>query len=105
MRGLSRVMLVTFDGRYDEASVQTRAAIDDALQEKLDAVAAEGLVDLVAPTVLGVRGWSPEVDGYLTRAIQLAEKRGALRTAARARLQRACDEATAGSCQRSARRG
>ena len=88
--------LVTSEGRYDEASVQTRAVIDDALAEKLDTVAAEGLIDLVAPSVLGARGWSPEVDGYLTRAVQLAEKRGALRTAARARLQRAALMAQSG---------
>ena len=41
--------LVTIEGRYQEASAQTQAAIDDALRESLEAVAAEGLIDLVAP--------------------------------------------------------
>ncbi|MBA2260458.1 MAG: protein kinase, partial [Acidobacteria bacterium] len=83
--GLSR--LVTVEGRYEAAAESIRVAIDDALRASLETVAAEGLVDLFGPMVLGPR--AADVDGYLLRAIQLAEKRGALRTAARAKLQRA----------------
>jgi tetratricopeptide (TPR) repeat protein len=81
--------VTTSEGNYKEAELMARSAIDDALKESLDIVAAEGLIDLAAPVLLGQQARRPEVDGYLLRAIELADKRQARRIAGRAALQRA----------------
>jgi len=79
----------TSEGKFEESEKLARAALDDALQQSLDTVAAEGLIDLAQ--VLVQRGRRAEADGYLFRASQLAQKRRALRTVARAELQRAAN--------------
>ncbi|MDQ3070908.1 MAG: protein kinase [Acidobacteriota bacterium] len=75
------------EGKWDQAEHMAAAAVDSALREHLEAVAADGLVDLA--NVLILLRKTAEADGHLVRAIQLAERRGAPRIVARATLQRA----------------
>jgi Tfp pilus assembly protein PilF len=82
---LSGVM--AWEGKWDEAERTAAAAVESAMHEHLESVAADGLVDLA--NVLILRNKTGEADAQLRRAIQLADDRGATRIAARARLQRA----------------
>ncbi len=75
------------DGRWDDAEKMASAAVDSALREHLDAVAADGLVELA--NVLALRRRNAEADAHLVRAIDIANTRGAPRIVARASIQRA----------------
>jgi tetratricopeptide (TPR) repeat protein len=75
------------EGRFEEAERMTSAAIQEAVAAGLHTTAADGLVDLAA-TLLYLDK-SAEAAAHLERALQLAEHRGAGRTAMRARLQMA----------------
>jgi tetratricopeptide (TPR) repeat protein/predicted Ser/Thr protein kinase len=75
------------EGLWEDADKIAKAAVAAALREHLEAVAAEGLVDLA--TVAMLRGRRSEAEAHLAYAVQLAEKHGAARVAARATLQRA----------------
>ncbi|MEN3337716.1 MAG: hypothetical protein V7647_1392 [Acidobacteriota bacterium] len=79
--------VTAFEGRWDDAERMASAAVDAALREHLDTVAADGLVDLA--NVLALRRRHDEADAYLVRAIEVANRRGAPRIVARATLQRA----------------
>ena len=61
------------------------AAVEEALANGLDTVAAGGLVDLAA--TLSDAGRPGEAEQQAKRALALAEQRGALATAARAKIQ------------------
>jgi tetratricopeptide (TPR) repeat protein len=75
------------EGRWKEAEKMSAAAVESALREDLETVAADGFVD--AGTILiHQRKWE-EADALLLRAIQLAQQRGAQRIVERANLQRA----------------
>jgi tetratricopeptide (TPR) repeat protein len=82
------------EGHWTDAQTMAQSAVDGALRGELEAVAAEGLVDLA--NVLLLRGRVEEADLHLGRAIQLAEQRGVRRIAERARLQRAYIRITTG---------
>lgn len=82
------------EGRWAEAEKMATAAVDAALGEHLETVAAEGLIDLAVVHV--ERGRTAEAETHLGRAIQLAEERQAYRIVARAKLQRAAILATGG---------
>ena len=73
------------DGRFTESERVASAAVQQALDAGLDTVAADGLLDLTA--TLMEAGRLPEAAAQGERALQLAERRGARRTAARARVQ------------------
>jgi tetratricopeptide (TPR) repeat protein len=76
---------VTFtEGRFADAARAATSAVQDALTQGLETVAADGLIDLASVMQSGAL---PEAEAHLQRAIQLAELRGARRTAARARVQ------------------
>jgi tetratricopeptide (TPR) repeat protein/predicted Ser/Thr protein kinase len=75
------------EGKWQEAAEMAAAAVDLALREHLETVAADGLVDLA--TVLFLQRKMSEADAQLVRAIELGEKRRAQRVVARATLQRA----------------
>ncbi len=72
------------EGRLADSARTASAAVEQALAQGLDSVAAAGLVDLAAS--LQAVG-SSEAARHAEQALQLAERRGAPRTAARARLQ------------------
>jgi tetratricopeptide (TPR) repeat protein len=72
------------EGRLAESSQLASAAVETALSMGLDSVAAAGLVDLAATLQ---SSHVPEAAAQAERALELAERRGARRTAARARLQ------------------
>ena len=73
------------EGKWDDAERMASAAVESAMRENLESVAADGLVDLA--TVLSSRGRNAEANLHVQRAIELAENRGATRIAARARLE------------------
>ena len=73
------------EGRFAESERIASEAVQQALDAGLDTVAATGLVDLEATLMASDR--LPEAAAQGERALQLAERRGARRTAARARLQ------------------
>ncbi|MEO5897514.1 MAG: protein kinase [Vicinamibacterales bacterium] len=73
------------EGRFAEAERLASAAVQDALTRGLETVAADGLIDLAVTLNAGKR--SSEAETQVKRAIQLAENRGAKRTAARAQMQ------------------
>jgi tetratricopeptide (TPR) repeat protein len=72
------------EGKFAEAEKIASAAVQKALEHGLETVAADGLVNLAAL----IQSERPEEAArQVQRAIQLAERRGARRTAARARVQ------------------
>jgi tetratricopeptide (TPR) repeat protein len=73
------------EGRFADSERMAAAAVQQALNAGLDTVAADGLIDLTA--TLMEAGRIPEAVAQGERALQLAERRGARRTAARARIQ------------------
>jgi tetratricopeptide (TPR) repeat protein len=81
--GLSGVTAA--EGRFAESERIATAAVEQALDAGLDTVAADGLLDLTATLMESKR--LPEAAAQGERALQLAERRGAKRTAARARIQ------------------
>jgi tetratricopeptide (TPR) repeat protein len=81
--GLSGVTAA--EGRFGESERIASAAVQEALDKSLDTVAADGLLDLTATLMESDR--LPEAAAQGERALQLAERRGAKRTAARARIQ------------------
>ena len=80
---LSRV--TASQGQFGEAETLASAGVKEALESRLDTVAAEGLVDLAF--TLQQQGRTSEAEEQVRRAIQLADNRGARRITARARLQ------------------
>jgi tetratricopeptide (TPR) repeat protein len=84
---LSLSSVTASEGRFGDAERMASAAVQDALTQGLDTIAAEGLTDLAA--TLADSGRFQEAEAEIKRAIQLAERRGARRTAARARIQQA----------------
>jgi tetratricopeptide (TPR) repeat protein len=88
IRARLRLSSVTaWQGEFGAAERLASAAVDAALHHGLDSVAADGLIEL-GTTLTLMRNYV-HADAQLLRAIQLAEKRGAHRLLARARLQRA----------------
>ena len=73
------------EGRFAESERLAASAVEQALNAGLDTVAADGLIDLTATLMEADR--IPEAVAQGERALQLAERRGARRTAARARVQ------------------
>jgi tetratricopeptide (TPR) repeat protein len=73
------------EGRLTDSERIASAAVQQALDAGLDTVAADGLLDLTATLMEADR--LPEAAAQGERALQLAERRGARRTAARARVQ------------------
>jgi Tfp pilus assembly protein PilF len=82
--------VTAWEGKWDEAERMATGAVESALHDHLESVAADGLVDL--STVLIFQRKTAEAGVQIDRAIQLAENRGATRIAARARLQQAALE-------------
>jgi tetratricopeptide (TPR) repeat protein len=80
---LSRVMVS--EAQFKESEETAAAAVNDAIQNGFDTVAADGLTELAS--ALQFQGKVAAAEAHLRHAIQLAEQRGARRTAARARLQ------------------
>ena len=78
--------LIASEGKFADAERLAEAAVQSAIDHDLDIVAAEGLIDLGA---LMQSDRPKEAGAFLDRARQLADHRGAARTAARARLQQA----------------
>ncbi len=88
LRARLRLSVVTLlEGRLPEALSAAESAIGEALAHDLDTVAAEGLVELAYTLMLLPR--PGDAEAQVLRAIQLAEKVGAQRVLARARLQHA----------------
>jgi tetratricopeptide (TPR) repeat protein/predicted Ser/Thr protein kinase len=83
---LSLSSVTASEGNYAESERMASAAVQEALANGLDAVAAGGLVDLAA-TLMNDSGRPAEAERHAQRAIALAEQRGARATAARARVQ------------------
>lgn len=75
------------EGKFGDAEKMASAAVDSALREGLETVAADGLVDL--GNTLFLQKKRTEADAHFQRAIQLAKKRNAQRIMARASLQSA----------------
>jgi tetratricopeptide (TPR) repeat protein/tRNA A-37 threonylcarbamoyl transferase component Bud32 len=73
------------DGRFAESEKIAAAAIQQAMRNNLETVAADGLVDVAA--TLMQAGRLDDAAARVTEAIRLADRRGARRTAARARVQ------------------
>jgi tetratricopeptide (TPR) repeat protein len=78
--------LTASEGDFAQAQRVAEGAVQTATDHDLDIVAAEGLIDLGALTQANR---PKEASAFLERALQLAERRGAARTAARARTQQA----------------
>ena len=74
-------------GQFAEAEQIASTGVEQALSAGLETAAAEGLIDLAA--TLAQRGNHAAAETHVERALKLAEGRGAARTAARARTQRA----------------
>ena len=72
------------EGHLEEAQRAASAAVQDALSQRLDTIAAEGLLDLAS---VMQSNHLPEADAQAQRAVQLAEHVSANRTAARGRVQ------------------
>jgi len=75
------------EGRFSDAERSASDAVQDALTQRLDTLAADGLIDLAA--TLSVMHRFDEAAVQCERAVDLAQRRGSSRTAARARVQRA----------------
>jgi tetratricopeptide (TPR) repeat protein/tRNA A-37 threonylcarbamoyl transferase component Bud32 len=82
------------DGAFDKAEELASEAVKRALDEGLDTAAADGLTDLAA--TLAFMGRFQEAIALAERALQLADRRAAPRTRARARLQLASVHEAAG---------
>ena len=80
---MSRVAAI--QGQFGEAERGASAAVQEALEARLDTVAAEGLVDLAF--TLQQLDRAADAESLVRRALQLADDRGARRIAARGRLQ------------------
>jgi tetratricopeptide (TPR) repeat protein len=79
--------LTAAEGRFEHSLTMAGGAIDAALTIGLETVAADGLIEL-AITLMRLK-LPDEADAQLVRAMQLAERAGAQRVLARAKLQRA----------------
>jgi tetratricopeptide (TPR) repeat protein len=73
------------EGNFSEAEKLTSAGVQEALNAGLDTVAADGLVDLAATLMQATR--LREADTQVQLALQMAQRRGARLTTARAKLQ------------------
>ena len=82
---LSLSSVTASEGGFGESERIASAAVQEALTNGLDTIAADGLVDL-AVTLVQLDRLS-EAEAQLQRAIHLGEQRGARRTTARARVQ------------------
>lgn len=82
------------EGSYGKAADIAAAAVGTAEDEDLDAVAADGLVDLASALLQARLGEAPDpkvfesIDAHLQRAIRIADRRNAQRIKARANIQR-----------------
>ena len=81
--GLSSV--TASEGRFADSERIATAAVRHAMTNGLETVAADGLVDVAATLMQAGRG--ADATARVREAIQLADRRGARRTGARARLQ------------------
>jgi tetratricopeptide (TPR) repeat protein/tRNA A-37 threonylcarbamoyl transferase component Bud32 len=72
-------------GRYSDAKTLAVEAVADAEREGLEATAAGGLIDLAATLLLA--GQKPGAEESVRRALEIAEKRGAPYTVARAKVE------------------
>src|SRR6185503_11157517 len=73
------------EGRFTESEQLASTAVQDALAGGLETIAADGLIDLAATLLQLDR--NDEALAQVTRALKLAEQRGARRTTARAQVQ------------------
>jgi tetratricopeptide (TPR) repeat protein len=73
------------EGRFTESEQLASTAVQDALASGLETIAADGLIDLAATLLQLDR--NDEALAQVTRALKLAEQRGARRTTARAQVQ------------------
>lgn len=80
--------LAASEGQYADAERLVAAATDDARRHELWTLVADGLIDMAGVLVNQPRRFD-EADRIVQEAAQLANGRGAQRTAARAALQRA----------------
>jgi tetratricopeptide (TPR) repeat protein/predicted Ser/Thr protein kinase len=72
-------------GSFGDAERMAAAAVDAALTDGLDAIAADGLAELGGTLMLA--GRPVEAEAHLKRALQLAGRHGARRAETRARIQ------------------
>jgi tetratricopeptide (TPR) repeat protein/predicted Ser/Thr protein kinase len=85
---LALSVVTASEGQVEEAARMASAAVDDALAEGLDTIAAGGLVDLAATLLFAAHAAKDELaEKQLDRARELAERRGAPLTTARAKIQ------------------
>jgi tetratricopeptide (TPR) repeat protein/tRNA A-37 threonylcarbamoyl transferase component Bud32 len=82
---LSLSSVTASEGRYAESERITSEAIKDALANRLETLAAVGLIDLTA-TLVDLREFAKAEERAL-KAIELAERRGATLTVGRAKVQ------------------
>ena len=81
---LSLSSVTASEGRLEEARRSASAAVDDATRHELDSIAADGLIELAS---VMQASHLAEAEVHVRRALQLAERRGARRTAMRAKVQ------------------
>ena len=79
------------EGRFGEGEKLAAAAVQAALDQQLETIAADGLIDLANVLLQNKR--AGEAAGHLARAVELAETAGAKRIATRARIQAGLDDA------------
>lgn len=77
--------VIASEGNMAESDRIASEAVNDALANGLDTVAAGGLVDLAATSLFA--GKRDRAETQVQRALELAERRGATLTAARAKIQ------------------
>ena len=87
--------VMTSEGRSTEAEQLVSGAVKQARDLGLETVAADGLIDL-ASTLMTKPARLPEAEAPLRTALELAEKRGAQRTRARAATQLASVQSSRG---------
>jgi tetratricopeptide (TPR) repeat protein len=81
------------EGHFDDSAQAVSAAVEAALRAGLETTAADGLVDLAGALITRRPA---DAESYARQAIELARKRGAARTLARAETQLASILSTAG---------
>jgi tetratricopeptide (TPR) repeat protein len=82
---LALSIVTASEGRFAESERLASAAVAEALANGLDTTAAGGLLDLAATLLFADK--ADVAEQQVNRALQLAERRGATLTAARAKIQ------------------
>ena len=85
---LALSIVTASEGKTEDAARMASAAVNEAMAEGLDTIAAGGLVDLAATLLFAANAGKDELaEKQLDRARELAERRGAPLTTARAKIQ------------------